>query len=484
MPQLGLSLSTDSSSASRIEYALGDLGFPTRIKITSSSLAFTDNLLKVEDVADGVTYEGSEGTLFFGKTSQNSFAEITSGGTSSSYPSWTAGATTIPRTGWQNGFVVSEVTPLSLTITASTPQTFTYNASTPTIVFSNDQGVASNLFLFTPTLSAPSGTRSTTISLILNADYVGTNEPSVSYTINKKNVTISLTSQSSTYAPNQTYSEVTPVAITSLSGADTISGSFASLLTGMPTTGANAGSYTLAFNPSYTSTNYNITNSPTSVTWTISKANQTITFNPTLTGTSGQTQSLSASSTSGLSVAFSVVSGPATLAGSVLTYTGSGNVVVRASQAGNTNYNVATNVDKTIVVTSAASFPDVAGTTSVLFAGIGGYNKTTSALYGYTFSGSGNIYYLFESYDENFSESGWVMFSGSTQTVTTLSGASINLLANKWYVLGGMNTYSNNAFSIYISSTNTTATQTSATIPLVNWDNNYVNNNITDYTNG
>jgi hypothetical protein len=355
MPSLGLFLSSTSSTTSLIQYvAVAPLGFPLRIKLTSSDLGFTDNLFKIDDTIDYVGYEGSNSTLFFGKTNNFGQGEITldGGSVSLGYPSWGAGATSLPRTGWEEGYVISEASPISVSITLSTPQTFTYNASIPSIVFSNNQSLASNLFSFSPVLSSSAGTRSTTLNLN-NADYEASTSPSVTYTINKKNVTIALTSQSSTYAPNQTYSAVTPVAITSLSGSDTISASFGSLLTGMPATGANAGSYTISLNPSYTSTNYNITNSPASVTWTISKANQTITFNPTLTGTNGQTQSLSSSSTSGLSVTYSVVSGPATLAGSTLTYTGTGSVVVRASQAGDTNYNVATNVDKTIVVSSA-----------------------------------------------------------------------------------------------------------------------------------
>ena len=352
MPKLGLSSSLVTPSLSSV---LGPLGFPLRLRITSSSLGFTANLLQIENGVDGLFYVGTNCYLLFAKTI-NGVTEIgINDDIYSLYPAWSAGATTIPRTGWDNNFVVSEAITTSVTITATTPQTFTYNASIPSISFSNNQSLSSNYFDFNPSLSSPAGTRTTAISLIEDADYVATNSPSVVYTINKKNVTIALTSQNSTYAPNQNYSASAPVAITSLSGADTISGSFASLLTGVPATGANAGSYTISFNPNYTSTNYNITNSPASVTWTISKADQTISFNPTLTGTNGQTQNLSASSTSGLSVSFSVVSGPATLNGSTLTYTGTGNVVVRASQAGNTNYNPASDVDRTITITAAGS---------------------------------------------------------------------------------------------------------------------------------
>ena len=383
MPSLGLFLSSTSSATSLMLASSASLGFPLRIKITSSDLAFTDNLFKIADTNEYVAYEGSDTTLNFGKNNNFSFGEITliAGNISFLYPSWEAGATSLPRTGWESGYVISEANPISVSITLSTPQTFTYTSSIPSIAFSNNQSLASNLFSFSPAISSIVGTRTTTLNLN-NADYEASTSPSVTYTINKKNVTIALTSQSSTYAPSQSYNAVTPVAITSLSGADTISGSFGSLLTGVPETGANAGSYTLSLNPNYTSTNYTITNSPASVTWTISKANQTITFNPSLNGINGQTQSLSASSNSGLSVTYSVVSGPATLDGSTITYTGAGNVVVRASQAGNTNYNVATNVDRTIVVASAGG-----GTIPL--------NQNNISLTGFSYTPSTNIDFPF-----------------------------------------------------------------------------------------
>lgn len=62
--------------------------------------------------------------------------------------------------------------------------------------------------------------------------------------------------------------------------------------------------------------------------------------------------SLAATASSGLPVSFTLVSGPATLAGSTLTLAGSpGNVVVRATQAGNIEYAEAPAVERTLVVT-------------------------------------------------------------------------------------------------------------------------------------
>lgn len=94
-------------------------------------------------------------------------------------------------------------------------------------------------------------------------------------------------------------------------------------------------------------------------TITVNKANQTITFNSPGSQTYGTPVALTASVNSPLAVVFSVLSGPATLAGNTLTFTGVGAVTVRASQAGSVNYNAASNVDQTFTVnkaTPAASF--------------------------------------------------------------------------------------------------------------------------------
>ncbi len=60
---------------------------------------------------------------------------------------------------------------------------------------------------------------------------------------------------------------------------------------------------------------------------------------------------LSASATSGLSVAFDIISGPATLTGSTLTLTEPGTVTVLASQPGDGNYEAAESIEHTFNVT-------------------------------------------------------------------------------------------------------------------------------------
>jgi hypothetical protein len=55
-----------------------------------------------------------------------------------------------------------------------------------------------------------------------------------------------------------------------------------------------------------------------------------------------------------LAVTFSVLSGPATVSGNILTITGAGTVVVAANQVGNANYSAAPQVTQTIVATQSS----------------------------------------------------------------------------------------------------------------------------------
>jgi Tol biopolymer transport system component len=78
----------------------------------------------------------------------------------------------------------------------------------------------------------------------------------------------------------------------------------------------------------------------TSTHLTVHKANQTIVFGPLSNRFPGDVFALNATASSGLPVTFTV-SGPAALAGNVLTVTGPGLVAVQAAQVGNDNYNAA-----------------------------------------------------------------------------------------------------------------------------------------------
>ncbi|HEX7902465.1 MAG TPA: T9SS type A sorting domain-containing protein [Chitinophagaceae bacterium] len=85
-------------------------------------------------------------------------------------------------------------------------------------------------------------------------------------------------------------------------------------------------------------------------TFIVNKAAQTISFGTLSPTSENETIQLSATSSAGLPVGFSVVSGPGTITGNNLSFTGAGQVTVRASQPGNENYLAADPVDQTILV--------------------------------------------------------------------------------------------------------------------------------------
>jgi uncharacterized delta-60 repeat protein len=114
----------------------------------------------------------------------------------------------------------------------------------------------------------------------------------------------------------------------------------------------NAGSYTVT--ASLNNTNYQATDA--TGTLVIAKANQTITFDTLTNRTFGDAPfALSATTASGLSTSFQIVSGPASISGNNVTMTGVGHVIVRASQAGDGNYNAAPTVDRSFDVTTASA---------------------------------------------------------------------------------------------------------------------------------
>src|SRR4029077_9780031 len=73
---------------------------------------------------------------------------------------------------------------------------------------------------------------------------------------------------------------------------------------------------------------------------------------------------VSATASSGLPVSFSIVSGPATIAGSTVTVTGAGTVTVGASQGGNANYAAATPVEQSFTVTPVVTTSSVVVTSN------------------------------------------------------------------------------------------------------------------------
>lgn len=171
-------------------------------------------------------------------------------------------------------------------------------------------------------------------------------------TVNKANLTITADNKS------RGYNTANPTFTYTPSGF--VNGDTASLLSGSPTitttatTASAVGNYPITIaQGTLAAANYsfNLVNG----TLTVGTASQTITFTTPASKVYGDTAiTLSATASSSLPVNFALVSGPASLSGSTLTITGVGNIVVKATQAGNSNYSAATDVQSPIVVSAKA----------------------------------------------------------------------------------------------------------------------------------
>jgi hypothetical protein len=102
--------------------------------------------------------------------------------------------------------------------------------------------------------------------------------------------------------------------------------------------------------------------------------NQTITFAPLVDRTTNAApQTLSATATSGLDVNFTLIAGPATLAGRTLTLDGTpGLVTVRASQVGNARYRPASEIERTFNVIANPTAPTISRQPTAQMALVGG----------------------------------------------------------------------------------------------------------------
>ena len=117
--------------------------------------------------------------------------------------------------------------------------------------------------------------------------------------------------------------------------------------------------------------------SSTRQTQVVNRANQTITFGSLGNATYGGSPiSLAGTSSSSLAVTYSIVSGPGSISGNSLSITGSGTVIVQASQTGNGNFNAATDVQSSLVVQQAISATSVSSSSG---SSIYGQNVTFTA---------------------------------------------------------------------------------------------------------
>ncbi|MFB6456697.1 MBG domain-containing protein [Chitinophaga sp. Hz27] len=222
---------------------------------------------------------------------------------------------------------------------------------------------ASSLLPVTYTVSGPAtisgktltitGAGTVTVTAIQNGDvnYLAATNVQQSFTVAKAALTVTADDKQGLF------NQAIPALTYQVTGF--VNGETAAVITGnavLATTAINGspvGVYPITTDVSgMNAANYTISGANGQLTIVI--ATQVISFNPPASKTYGDASfALSASSTSGLTTSITLVSGPATLNGNMLTITGAGNIVVEASQAGNANYDAATTVSKTITVQKA-----------------------------------------------------------------------------------------------------------------------------------
>jgi hypothetical protein len=184
-----------------------------------------------------------------------------------------------------------------------------------------------------------------------NANYIGT--ASGTLLIAKAAAEVTLAGLSAVYDGTPK-----PATATTIPGGLTVSLTY----DGSATAPTDAGSYAVV--ATINDTNYS---GGANGTLAIAQAAQTITFNPVPGVTFGDLPfTVNATASSGLSVTFSIVSGPATIDGNIVTITDAGPVIVRAAQSGNPNYSAAPDVDQSFTVgkaNQAITFDPIEGVT-------------------------------------------------------------------------------------------------------------------------
>jgi hypothetical protein len=187
-----------------------------------------------------------------------------------------------------------------------------------------------------------------------NSNYLAATQVTTSFTVAKATQTIAaftaITNRPYSTSPVvftiPTATSKLPVTVTVLSGPAVTNTSNSLSLTG-------AGTVTLAANQPG---NSGFAPAPQVTTsFTVAKASQTITNFVNLTNTYGALPvTLSATASSGLPVSYSSTNKNISLSNNVVTILGAGTATITASQSGNTNYNAATSVARTLTVNKAA----------------------------------------------------------------------------------------------------------------------------------
>jgi hypothetical protein len=252
------------------------------------------------------------------------------------------------------GSVQLTVNKAVLTVTAN-DKARNYGEDNPALTYSISgfvHGDDSSVVSGTPALNTSATTQSSAGAYVIAAAAGSLSAANYSFVFNSGTLTVGKVMPVLTWTEPAAISYGTPLGAVQLSASASVPGTIS--YTPGPGTVLPAGTATLSamFTPT-DGTSY--TTATKAVSLTVRKAAQSISFGALQDAKSNEGPfSLSAQAGSGLPVAFSLVSGPATLSGSVLSLTGTaGTVVVRASQSGDGNFEAASSVDRSFSVTLA-----------------------------------------------------------------------------------------------------------------------------------
>ncbi len=239
-----------------------------------------------------------------------------------------------------------------------TPSTITYGQTLASSTLSGGSAsvngiIVSGTFAWTTPNAAPGlgiASESVTFTPMDTADY-NSATATVNVTVYKATPVVTVLPTPSTITYGQTLASSTLSGGSASVNGIIVSGTFA-WVTPSTTPGAGTPSESVTFVPTDTA-DYN--SATATVTLTVNQASQTITFpTPASPVTYGVAPvALYAYSSSGLGVTFSVLSGPGSISGNMLTITSTGTVTVAVNQAGNNNYFAAAQVTQSITVNPA-----------------------------------------------------------------------------------------------------------------------------------
>jgi len=317
---------------------------------------FVDSMLSVLGtngavVASGESVSAAKGTdfglIFSGTALTNTFSITNSGTDALAISGWVTNGT---------GASTFEISDIPSQVSAGTMSNF-YITFAPSVVgirtavleIANNSAVSPYVVnLQGDASSGPGGIGLSTSSLSYATTY-GATPADQTFTI------ANVGGMAFTYTNNMTYNEGAIEWFTPAPLDGTMATNSSQITTGsVSVVGLNAGIY----HATNAVTSPTATNSPQllGVTLTINKADQTINFSDPGAQETTNKVGLAATATSGLTVGFNVDSGPGSLSGGTnLSFTADGNVVVTASQAGDTNWNTAPSVTHTIAVTRATA---------------------------------------------------------------------------------------------------------------------------------